>query len=330
MLSRLALSAVRLGRPSPLAVSSTSSLARRCFASSNEAPPKKSEPSEATSSSNKLSFEEEAARQIRNAELIRDTRGKNEEFNKGPVTWVSLGLLAVAGAGLVMYFQSERANHRANLEAKRNRGLGVPKIGGPFTLVDTNGKRWTEEDLKGRWTLIYFGFTFCPDVCPDELDKMTEIVNTIDNTPDIGPVVTPLFISVDPMRDNAKIMGEYLAANAFHPRIVGLTGTTEEVHQVARAYRVYFSAGMPENPADDYLVDHTIIQYFMNPEGKFATYYGQTTTAQDAAKRLIQSIREYRADAPERERASLMAELDAAKAAASNPTAQGATPPPRQ
>ena len=96
-----------------------------------------------------------------------------------PVTWTSFVLVGLAGAALVYYFQQERKKHRLESEAKRNRGMGVPKIGGPFSLVDTNGKRWTQDDLKGRWTIIYFGFTFCPDVCPDELDKMTEIVNII-------------------------------------------------------------------------------------------------------------------------------------------------------
>lgn len=89
----------------------------------------------------------------------------------------------------------------------------------------------------------------------------------------------------------------------FHPRIIGLCGTTQEIHQVAKAYRVYFSAGLSENPSDDYLVDHTIIQYLMNPEGKLASYFGQNTTAEQAAAKIIDAIRLYNEEQALKEKA---------------------------
>ncbi|CUE99576.1 electon transport protein Sco1 Sco2, putative [Bodo saltans] len=115
---------------------------------------------------------------------------------------------------------------------------GGPAIGGPFSLIDTNGKRWTNEDFKGKWMYVYFGFTNCPDICPEEMAKMSRLIQHLDKK--VGrDYWQPIFISLDPKRDTPEKVKEYLAD--FSPRILGLTGTMEEVEQAARQYRVYFA-----------------------------------------------------------------------------------------
>lgn len=228
---------------------------------------------------------------------------KTGQAGAGPVSWAGFAITVIVGTTFIYFYQEEKAKQKAEKEARRNRSIGQPKIGGPFQLTDHLGNVRTDKDFLGKWTMIYFGFTFCPDVCPDELEKLTEVLNIVDKTKDIGPVIQPLFISIDPRRDTPEVVKNYLENNDFHPRIIGLCGTTQEIHQVAKAYRVYFSAGLSENPSDDYLVDHTIIQYLMNPEGKLASYFGQNTTAEQAAAKIIDAIRLYNEEQALKEKA---------------------------
>jgi protein SCO1 len=147
---------------------------------------------------------------------------------------------------------------------------GGPAIGGPFSLIDTNGKRFTNEDFKGKWMYIYFGFTNCPDICPEEMAKMSRLIQHLDKK--VGrDYWQPIFISLDPKRDTPEKVKEYLSD--FSPRILGLTGTMDEVEQAARQYRVYFAVPDEQVMSEsDYLVDHSIIMYLMDPEGKFNDY----------------------------------------------------------
>lgn len=133
-----------------------------------------------------------------------------------------------------------------------NKSVGRPQIGGPFTLLDQHGKDFTEKDLMGKWSLIYFGFTNCPDICPEELDKMSAVVNMIDK--ESGPIVTPVFVSVDPARDGVAQVAAYV--DEFHPRLIGLTGDYDSVKKACKSYRVYFSTPPDAKATDDYLVDH--------------------------------------------------------------------------
>lgn len=119
-------------------------------------------------------------------------------------------------------------------------------------LTDHHGKDFTEKDLLGKWTLIYFGFTHCPDICPEELDKMAAVVDTIDK--EKGPITLPVFVSVDPARDSVKQVANYV--QEFHPRLVGLTGDYDSVKRACKSYRVYFSTPPDAKATDDYLVDH--------------------------------------------------------------------------
>lgn len=139
-------------------------------------------------------------------------------------------------------------------------------IGGPFALTDTAGRRVTDESLRGRYALIYFGYTFCPDVCPTELQAMGRAIDLLGP---VGERIVPVFVTVDPLRDTPKALADYV--HAFHPRMIGLTGSAEDIARAAKAYRVYYRLGPPSKPgATDYLVEHTSFIYLLGPDGKLA------------------------------------------------------------
>lgn len=164
--------------------------------------------------------------------------------------------------------------------AEANKGIGKPLIGGPFHLTTTSGADFTDENIKGKYSLIYFGFTHCPDICPEELDKMAGMIDLVKAKH--GKVLRPLFISCDPARDTPEVIEKYLVE--FHPDIVGMTGTWQEVKDVCKAYRVYFSTPPDVKPGQDYLVDHSIYFYLMDPDGDFVEAIGRNFTMDAAAK----------------------------------------------
>lgn len=195
-------------------------------------------------------------------------RGKNLRL------WLVLGL-AVLLAGMVgwmRFAQSQPAAPQGNL-------VGA-SIGGPFTLTNQDGKTVREADFAGRWRILYFGYAFCPDVCPTDLAlvgrglKAFEVAN-----PALGAKVVPIFITIDPERDTPSALKPYVAA--FHPRLVGLTGTPEQIAAVARAYGVYFKRMETGDPAN-YLMDHSAMVYLFGPDGRpiaFLPHEGLTAEA---------------------------------------------------
>jgi len=145
---------------------------------------------------------------------------------------------------------------------------GVP-MGGPFTLTDQNGRRVSDTQFAGKYRLVYFGFTFCPDVCPTDLQAIGAGLRRFEQSdPARAARVQPIFITVDPRRDTPPVMRAYVAN--FHPRLIGLTGTQAEVDAVARRYRVFHQrqAPAPGRPADEYNVDHTRITVLYGPQGE--------------------------------------------------------------
>ena len=150
------------------------------------------------------------------------------------------------------------------LAMSRDENGGFGAIGGPFALVDGEGHAVTDQDFRGRYMLVYFGYTFCPDVCPTTLN---EVAAAFDKLGPKADKVRALFITVDPARDTPKVVGEYAAA--FSPHIEGLTGTPEQIATVAREYRVYYAPQKPGVSGAGYTVDHSSILYLMGPDGRF-------------------------------------------------------------
>jgi cytochrome oxidase Cu insertion factor (SCO1/SenC/PrrC family) len=160
---------------------------------------------------------------------------------------------------------------------------GEATVGGPFTLTDQNGVIRRDEEFRGKFMLVFFGFTTCPDICPTTMIVLKEALGKIGGKADR---VVPIFISVDPERDTPDVLKPYL--DAFSPRFVGLTGKPAEVAAAARAYRVYFQK--KPQPGGSYSMDHSSIIYLMGPDGKYVTHYrleqGPDAIAEDLAKRL--------------------------------------------
>jgi len=199
-------------------------------------------------------------------------------------------LLVVGGVVALVYFIWKDVENNKELEEERTRyeelNVKTP-LGGEWILTDDNGNKRSSREFKGHWMLIYFGFTHCPDICPEEMEKMNKIVNTIDKKTKL-PNLQPIFITLDPERDSPKVIKEYLK-DFKTPRIVGFTAKTEdEIRDVAKKFRVYFGKGQPDED-NDYIIDHTIILYLVNSEGKFVNYYGRGLDANS----VIQSIEKH-------------------------------------
>jgi cytochrome oxidase Cu insertion factor (SCO1/SenC/PrrC family) len=164
-------------------------------------------------------------------------------------------------------------------------GSGTALVGGPFTLTDHNGKRVTDQDFRGKYVLVFFGFTYCPDVCPSELQVMSAALDQLGLE---GEKIQPVFITIDPARDTPEAMKIYVSN--FHPRMVGLTGSDADIAAVAKAYRVYYAKAKGTENQKDYLMDHTTILYLMGPDGKFVKHFTYGTEAKGLAEALRQSI----------------------------------------
>ena len=159
-------------------------------------------------------------------------------------------------------------------------GLADARIGGPFSLIDQDGKRRSDADFRGAFMLVYFGYTYCPDVCPTDLQAMGQALDALGPKADR---IVPIFITIDPERDSVPVMKAY-AAN-FNKRLIALTGSPAEIKAAADAYRVYFKRqGSPTDP--DYLMDHSAIIYLMSPEGRYLANFGPGTSGKDMARAI--------------------------------------------
>lgn len=189
-----------------------------------------------------------------------------------------IGLTALAAAAALAGFVAVSPP----LEGPRVTVSGIADVGGPFTLTAHTGERVSDTAFRGRYMLVAFGFTDCPDVCPAELQVMSAALDAM------GPKaerIQPLFITIDPERDTAARLGEYMAN---FPRITGLTGTKEEIAAVADAYHVWYEK--VEQPGSDYAMDHTSITYLMGPEGEFIRHFSFGTSAQTLADALAAAV----------------------------------------
>ncbi len=159
------------------------------------------------------------------------------------------------------------------------------QFGGPFALTDHNGKRVTDADFRGRFMLVYFGFTRCTDTCPVDLPV---IAQALDGLGPLAEKIAPLFISVDPVNDTPAVMATYLAN--FHPRLVGLSGSEIEIAAAAKAYKVHRRKLMQaHHETGDYTIDHGSLTYLMGPDGRFLTLLPHGTSAE----RMAAVLRKY-------------------------------------
>lgn len=152
-------------------------------------------------------------------------------------------------------------------------------LGGPFELVNAQGKTVTDADVMTAPSLIYFGYTYCPDVCPLDVDRNAAAVEILESR---GDMVTPVFITIDPARDTPEVVGEF--AEVMHPRMVGLTGSAEQVKAASQAYKTYYKAHPDVD--GEYLVDHSTFSYLVFPEDGFVQYFRRETTPEVMADQI--------------------------------------------
>ncbi|WP_298254757.1 SCO family protein [Bradyrhizobium sp.] len=159
---------------------------------------------------------------------------------------------------------------------------GRGTVGGPFTLTDQNGRRHSDHDFRGKLMIVYFGYTFCPDICPADLMAITQALDAL------GPLadgVQPIFITIDPERDS-KVLGDYI--KAFHKSFIGLTGSPEEIRNVANAYKAFY-AKLPPAADGEYAIDHTGVIYLMGRDGNYLGFMPPQTDAE----KLTQILRKF-------------------------------------
>ncbi|HRD74782.1 MAG TPA: SCO family protein [Hyphomicrobiaceae bacterium] len=192
---------------------------------------------------------------------------------------VALAAFALGGAVALLVLPGAR---EALFNPVRTVVTGAATIGGPFTLTDHTGKRVTDQDFRGRYMLVFFGFIFCPDICPGSLQVMTEAMERIG--PKQAGKITPLFISVDHERDTPAELKEYV--KSFHPRLVGLTGSATDIAAAAKAYRAIYRRVADQKSKAGYTIDHTTFFYLMGPDGKFITHFTHGVLPDVLAKRL--------------------------------------------
>ena len=153
------------------------------------------------------------------------------------------------------------------------------RIGGPFQLINHRGETVSEADFKGKFMLAYFGYSFCPDVCPLDNSRNVEAIDILESR---GQMVTPVFISIDPNRDTPDVVGDF-AAN-LHERMIGLTGSPEQVKAASKAYKTYFKR--QEGDEDYYLIDNSTFSYLVFPEDGFVEFFRRDLTPEDMADRI--------------------------------------------
>ncbi|MBC6413118.1 MAG: SCO family protein [Hyphomonadaceae bacterium] len=160
---------------------------------------------------------------------------------------------------------------------------GEAAIGGDYTLINQDGETVTQDTFLGRPQLIYFGFTFCPDVCPTSLQQLAYALDEVDPDADY---FQPVFISVDPERDTPGVLGAYVRTSVFPDNLKGLTGTVEQVEQAKTAYKMYSAKVNDPDSTAGYTIDHLSLVYLMDKNGKFADVFSHTTTTEEMIDRL--------------------------------------------
>lgn len=196
--------------------------------------------------------------------------------------WLVVAIAAALAAGLGWMRFAEPAAPPGNLAGA--------SLGGPFTLTNQDGQTVRDTDFAGRWRLMYFGYGFCPDVCPTDLALIGRGLKAFETqAPGLGATIAPIFITIDPQRDTPAELKPFVAA--FHPRLVGLTGTPEQIAAVTKAYGVY-AKRMETSDPENYLMDHSAMVYLFDPDGRpIAFLPHQGLTAQAITQMLATHVR---------------------------------------
>ncbi|UYV37291.1 SCO family protein [Rhodobacteraceae bacterium D3-12] len=195
--------------------------------------------------------------------------------------WIAVAVAAVVSVAMVVMTMTTRDGDKY-AQCRSTKVAGEAAIGGPFNLIDENGKPVTEKDVIDEPTLVYFGYTFCPDVCPLDNQRNVEAIEILEKG---GMSVKPVFISIDPARDTPEVLRDF--TDNLHDRMLGLTGTEEQVRAASKAYRTYFKKQEPE-PGDEefYLVDHSTLSYLMFPGEGMIELFRRDMGPDDMAKQI--------------------------------------------
>lgn len=189
----------------------------------------------------------------------------------------------IAGAALAVVAFGWRSPPQLGGEAQIQ---GTALVGGPFTLTDHTGARVTEKDFLGKYAVIFFGFTNCPDICPSGLQVLTAALNDIG---DQAKLVRPIFVTLDPQRDTPEKLAQYL--KSFHPNFIGLTGSEQEVAAAAKAYRVYYQKVTDDSNPANYSFDHASLFYIMGKDGAFIAPIAHTNDVAEVSAALKKALR---------------------------------------
>ena len=205
-------------------------------------------------------------------------------MHKRAIVVFLVGLLVLLG-GAAAYLLTEPATSVTRLPSQAGQtASGTATVGGAFELVDQSGETRTQADFAGRHMLVYFGYTYCPDVCPTSLSLMSQGLDLLETeTGSLEERVVPIFVTVDPARDDVAAMAAY--AEHFHPRLVALTGNDAQIAAAAKAYRVYYRKA--EDPsASEYLMDHSSFIYLMGPDGTYVSHFAHNASPEEIAEGL--------------------------------------------
>ena len=194
---------------------------------------------------------------------------------------VSIVILALFGTYYVLTMGRDGDDRFAQCRTSKI-AAGSDEIGGPFTLISETGKTVTDKDVIDKPSLLYFGYTFCPDVCPLDNARNAEAVEILESR---GVMVKPVFISVDPFRDTPEVVAEF--TDYLHPRMVGLTGSEAQVKEASKAYRAFYQVHREDSGDDEfYLVDHSTFTYLTLPNYGFVEFFRRDLTPEDMANRV--------------------------------------------
>ncbi len=196
-------------------------------------------------------------------------------------------LICLTGGGWLgyLYTSSHPSLSEVAVIVSQEKDYGTPQIGGTFSLIDHEGQSRTEADFKGKILLVYFGYSFCPDICPSALYNMSQALEALGEK---AKEIQPLFITIDPERDTIQHLARY--RENYHPRFIMLTGSEHQIQTVMKAYKVHGAKVKPDETTTEYLMDHTSIIYIMDRQGRFIAHFNHLTPPKELKKALIKIL----------------------------------------